>query len=97
MAEFEWDDHKRAGNLAKHGVDFALARRFDLKTADIEADVRHAYGEERFQAKAPIDDRLYVMVFTYRGDAVRVISLRKANEREVLRYEKKTSANPSDP
>ncbi|WAP70563.1 BrnT family toxin [Jiella pelagia] len=93
---FDWDETKRRANLAKHGVDFALARRIDLDAADIEVDDRRSYGEVRLIARAEVEDRLYVMVFTYRGETVRVISLRKANDREVLRYEKKTSSDPPD-
>lgn len=93
---FDWDEAKRRANLAKHGVDFSLARRIDLDAADIEVDDRLNYGEVRLIARAEVEDRLYVMVFTYRGDTVRVISLRKANDREVLRYEKKTSSDPPD-
>ncbi|MBP0618067.1 BrnT family toxin [Jiella mangrovi] len=97
MVEFDWDETKRAANVAKHGVDFTLARQIDLDAADIEVDDRRDYGEVRLMARAEIEDRLYVMIFTYRGDVVRVISLRKANDREVLRYEKKTSPDPTDP
>lgn len=47
----------------------------------------HRYGEARFIALGYIVDRLYSMVFTVRGDMLRVISLRKANKREVKRYD----------
>ena len=96
MTEFEWDEAKRAVNIAKHGVDFSLVRRVDLASARVEPDLRHDYGEDRFQASVRIDDRLYIFVFTYRGDAIRVISFRKANDREILRYETKSSVDPSD-
>ena len=96
MVEFDWDETKRAQNVAKHGVDFPLAREIDLNVADIEVDDRRHYGEVRLMARAEIQDRLYVLVFTYRGDVVLVISLRKANDREVLRYEKKTSSDPTN-
>jgi uncharacterized DUF497 family protein len=47
-------------------------------------------GEARQVVVAPIDDRLYLAVVTRRGDAVRVISVRKANAREVKAYGKAT-------
>lgn len=47
----------------------------------------HRYGEARFIVLGYIVDRLYSMVFTVRGDMLRVISLRKANKREVKRYD----------
>ena len=85
---YEWDDLKRQANMAKHGVDFSLAEDFDWKTAYIEQDSRSEYGEARFVAFGWIDNRLYVLVFTRRGHVLRIIGLRKANQREVGRYEK---------
>ena len=85
---YEWDDLKRQANMAKHGIDFSLAEDFDWKTAYIEQDSRSEYGEARFVAFGWIDNRLYVLVFTRRGHVLRIIGLRKANQREVGRYEK---------
>lgn len=82
-----WDENKAAANLAKHGVAFELARRFDWDTAVIVQDNRGDYGETRFQATGYIGTRLYVLVFTPRGGAERVISLRKANKRDVRNYD----------
>ena len=50
-------------------------------------DDRYDYGEDRTQALGLIDGRLHMLAFTMRGDALRVISLRKANPREVKRYD----------
>ncbi len=50
-------------------------------------DVRRDYGEPRFQALGEIDGRLHMLVFTPRSGDVHVISLRKANRREIKRYE----------
>ncbi|MBO0905557.1 BrnT family toxin [Jiella sonneratiae] len=99
---FEWDEAKRALNRAKHGVDFELARSLDRDVALIQPDLRRDYGEDRFQATGPIGTRLYVMIYTLRTDTsagrdiVRVISLRKANDREVLRYESETEIDSPD-
>ena len=82
-----WDETKRAGNLAKHGVDFAAAAGFEWETASVVPDSRRSYGETRLIAVGFIGRRLHVMVFTFREDKVRIISLRKANGREILRYE----------
>ena len=81
---YEWDHAKRRSNLSKHGVDFVAIRSFDWDTAVIAHDDRHA--EPRFIATGFIGQRLYVAVFTERGDSVRVISLRRANSREARRY-----------
>lgn len=77
---------KRQANLAKHGVDFADVVHLDLGAAFIEVDDRRDYGEVRLEATGLIGNRLHVLVFTTRGAAVRVISLRKANTREEARW-----------
>lgn len=85
---FEWDEEKRASNLAKHGVDFELVDLFEWETADVRLDTRQSYGEDRFIAEGMIQGRLFVAVITRRGPTTRLISLRKANVRERRRYEK---------
>ena len=88
MPEFEWDDDKRTLKLAKHGVNFDLARLFYWDVAIVETDQRSDYGELRFSAKGPINGRLHVMIYVIRSDSVRIISLRKANRRERRNYER---------
>lgn len=58
----------------------------DLATAVVMSDDRRDYGEPRWRAYGMIDGRMHMMAFTVRNDAVRVISLRKANAREIRRY-----------
>jgi uncharacterized DUF497 family protein len=86
MAMFEWDEAKRQANRAKHGVDFAAAADFEFGTALIWIDDRRDYGEVRYVAIGFIGPRLHVLTFTPRGETTRVISLRKANLREIERY-----------
>lgn len=83
---YEYDPAKLAANVARHRVWFHEADGFEWEAAAIEVDDRHAYGETRFVATGPIGTRLHVLVFTLRGTAVRTISLRRANPREVRRY-----------
>jgi len=85
---YEWDEGKRDANLKDRGVDFADVVRLDWDAAVIETDRRRSYGEPRFIALGMIDGRLYVLVYTRRDAVTRVISLRKANSREVKRYAK---------
>lgn len=85
---YEWDEQKRAANKARHRVDFPVVVDFDWDNALVAPDDRRDYGEERFMSIGPIDGRLHVLIFTPRDAAVRVISLRKANKREVRQYEK---------
>lgn len=83
---YEWDEQKRTLNLTKHGVDFLNTAQFNWELSLIELDSRYDYSEQRFNALAPIDDRLYVMTFTRRDENIRIISFRKANKREVTYY-----------
>ena len=84
--EYEWDENKRETNLEKHGVDFETVRNFYWETATVFEDLRFDYGERRFSAFGLIGNRLYVIAFARREKMVRVISLRKANSREVKFY-----------
>ena len=81
---YEWDETKRRTNLEKHGVDFALIESFEWETAAPEVDARH--DETRLLATGFVGSRLYVVVYTWRGGNTRIISLRKANDREARRY-----------
>ena len=84
--EYEWDDNKAATNLRNHRVAFEAVMDFDWEAATVLEDNRRDYGERRFIAYGPIGNRLHCLVFTLRGHRIRVISLRKANSREVRRY-----------
>jgi len=88
--QFEWDEKKRESNLLTKGIDFSIASDFKWDEALTIEDTRHDYSEPRFLSYAPIADRLYAMVWTQRGISRRIISLRRANKREVLKYEYET-------
>jgi uncharacterized DUF497 family protein len=87
---FTWDEAKRRRNIAERGIDFAEVERFDLDNAYVFVDAREDYGELREVAFGFIGERLHVLVFTRRGADVHVISLRKANRREVRRHDEHT-------
>ena len=72
------------------GQVFNRAESFDWETALTLPDDRQDYGEPRYIALGHIAKRLHVMVYTVRGEAVRIIGLRKANDREVKYYEAQT-------
>jgi hypothetical protein len=74
----EFDNAKNVANIAKHGVDMGNAIDFDFETAKTSPDTRQNYGEDRIIALGSIAHRLHVLVFTMRGQTLRVISLRKA-------------------
>lgn len=88
--EYEWDETKRQSNIVKHGVDFTVAHDFEWTSAKTWADSRHHYAETRYVSIAPISMRLYIMVWTLHSNNRRIISLRKANKREVRKYEQAT-------
>ncbi|WP_342052373.1 MULTISPECIES: BrnT family toxin [unclassified Cupriavidus] len=83
----DYDPAKDIVNQAKHGVSLATAGLLEWETVLISMDKRKDYGEDRFRAFGLLDDRLYLVVFTVRGQGLRAISMRKANQREVRRYE----------
>ncbi len=81
-----WDERKRRANIAKHGVDLALAERFEWHDAVFEEDDSEKYGEQREVATGWIGATLYVYVYTMRDQDDHAISLRKASAREARRY-----------
>ena len=81
------DPKKERRNVAERGLSLDLAEQLDWATALIWEDKRKDYGEARYCVLGFIDDRLHSVVFTPRHGKPRVISLRKANKREVKRYE----------
>ena len=82
----EFDAGKDAGNRAKHGVSLALAGELDWQAALIWLDHRFEYAELRMIALAPKTGILYYVAFVDRGASRRIISLRRANRREVKLY-----------
>lgn len=87
-----FDPAKSARNVMVRGLPFTLVEHLDWLSAMIEEDVRNNYGERRYLALGMIGARLHAVVFTPRADKVHVISLRKANQREVKDYEQKTQS-----
>ena len=87
MTDISFDPAKNERNIANRGISFEVAEHFEWDTAMIAEDMRKEYGEPRFQALGFIAGRLHAMVFTPRAGKIHVISLRRANRREVRRYE----------
>jgi uncharacterized DUF497 family protein len=91
--EFEWDSRKAAQNIAKHGVPFEYAARVFLDPHRLDGeDSRRDYSEERRLALGEIEGRLFVVAYTPRGKLIRLISARKANQREQRQYHETLSA-----
>ena len=88
--KFNFDSKKDTINLAKHQLSLANAANLDWKAALIWVDNRQDYGEIRQIGLVPMNQRLYVVVFVDKKTERRIISLRKANNREYERYEQET-------
>jgi uncharacterized DUF497 family protein len=82
-----FDPQENERNIAERGLSFELVEEFEWDSALVVEDVRRDYGERRFQALGMITGRLHAVVFTPRAGRVHVISLRKANRREIRLYE----------
>jgi hypothetical protein len=82
----EFDPTKDASNWLKHGVSLAMAAELDWDAAWVWVDERVDYNEMRMIALAPKTEILYCVAFVDRGDVRRIISLRRANRREVKHY-----------
>ncbi len=84
--QIEFDPIKDLANEAKHGVSLALAAELDWDAALVWVDDRFEYAELRMIALAPKTNTLYYVAFVDRGSNRRIISLRRANRREVKHY-----------
>jgi uncharacterized DUF497 family protein len=84
--KISFDIAKDSTNVAKHGVSLAEADKFEWETALTWPDDLRHYGEARMAGIGYIGQRLYFIAFADRSSSYRIISLRKANLREVRRY-----------
>ena len=89
--DIEFDPAKDAANRAKHGLSLADAARLEWDRMLGFPDTRRDYGELREIGFAPMNDRVHCVVFVQQGDVFRVISLRRANAREVNDYDQTLS------
>lgn len=82
----EFDPDKRDRTLAERSLDFARASEVFAGRHFTAEDFREDYNEPRYITVGMLDDRMVVTVWTPRGETRRIISMRKANEREQARY-----------
>lgn len=86
--DFQYDPAKAAGNLRKHGISFADAEGVFMDALSLHRIDPDAEGEERFVAIGEgTAGELLVVVYTLRGDAIRLISARRATPAEIRSYE----------
>ena len=84
--QIEFDSDKRDKTLAERGLDFARADEVFAGKQFTAQDLRIGYGEPRFFTAGMLGERMVILVWTPRGEGRRIISMRKANEREQARY-----------
>lgn len=84
---FEWDEEKRQQNLLKHDVDFLYAAVIFEGDVIKIVDDRQDYGETRYLALGMVADDIFAVVYTMRGENIRLISARKARKKEYERYQ----------
>jgi uncharacterized DUF497 family protein len=84
--EVQFDKAKREKTLQERGLDFARAVEVFGGTHFTGQDKRQNYEEDRFITVGWLDDNMTVMVWTPRGEVRRIISMRKANDREKALY-----------
>lgn len=87
LVRFEWEEAKRATNIAKHGIDFLDVPEIFDGPMLVGPDFRKDYGESRKIGFGFMRRRLRAVVFTERGKVIRILSARKANSREEARYQ----------
>ena len=85
---FEWDPRKAMANRLKHGVRFSDAEAVLFDPVALTRDDPDAIGEARF-VTVGVDaaGRVLVLVYTYREDRIRIVSVRKATRKEKAQYE----------
>ena len=85
--KFEWDDNKSLTNKSKHGIDFNLAA--DMWKDGNRVEIQSPYPlEERGILIARIVGKLWTAIFAFRGDVIRIISVRRSRKKEIRLYER---------
>jgi uncharacterized DUF497 family protein len=85
--EYEWDNSKNESNIHNHGIDFSDAWKIFQNPILAKEDNRKDYGEIRYISIGLLNDIEVVIIYTYRGQTIRIISIRKANKNERKIYQ----------
>jgi uncharacterized DUF497 family protein len=91
---FTWEENKRIANLEAHGVDFADAALMFAGVVLEAEDSRANYGEQRFRALGRVGDEYYMVAYTWRGQARRIISAWRVDDEGKRRYQAILARNP---
>lgn len=87
--QFEWDEGKRRKTIVERDVDILRAARIFENTVIRSIDARQDYGEIRYRAVGLVDGECYVLVYTQRADAIRLITAWKGGRNERREYQKR--------
>jgi uncharacterized DUF497 family protein len=85
---FTCDPNKSRANYFKHGIVLEFAQQLEWAKKLVWADDRLNYNEARMSGLVPLEGKIYAVAYVLRAESTRMISLRKANNREMKRYEK---------
>ena len=88
--KFEWDSNKNDSNAAKHGIDFETSEKLWLDENRIEILAPYPVEDRRIII-SKLENNIWTAIYTMRGNAIRIISVRRAREKEVGLYEKEKS------
>ncbi len=86
---FEWDSKKSIANKEKHGIDFETAKKLWSDENRVEIHASHPI-EDRWILIGKNDDKLWTAIYTLRGSAIRIISVRRSRGKEGNLYDEKT-------
>ena len=89
MPGFSFDPAKNEANREKHGIGLDEFAGFDEGTSLTLPDARADYGEPRYRTIGLIGGVLHMIVFTHRDGMIRLISFRRAHEKERRQYERR--------
>jgi len=89
--EFEWDRDKSLDNKAKHGIDFNIAKEMWNDSNRVEIQVPYPL-EDRNIMIGKIENKLWMAIFPHRGNAIRIISVRRARKKKTRLYEKEENS-----
>ncbi len=92
---FEFDARKSSANKAKHGIDFTEAQR--LWRMPVVRTPARDDSEPRELVIGRIEQKFWSAIVTHRGDAIRLISVRRARREEIELYRYETRNDPSQP
>lgn len=86
--KFEWDEEKRLKTLLERGLDFRDAQKAWIDSHSVELSIQFEDEARVIKISKFSDQKIYVVVFTYRDDFVRIISFRRASKKYEEIYEK---------